>query len=179
MKPPLLVLPPTKKPSSPALTAATLLGRPAGARAGLAGARVLIVEDDQDCRELIRTFLERAGATVRCVDSVAAAMDCVYRAFDPDVVLTDYSMPVANGLELIRQFRKAPSSRAIAVPILVISGQSEENWRAVTGGRRRGPADQALRSGRARHSDRGRRRPRPKRAPLEPRGARFGVDQGR
>jgi len=130
LKPPLLVLPPTKKPSSPALTAATLLGRPAGARAGLAGARVLIVEDDQDCRELIRTFLERAGATVRCVDSVAAAMDCVYRSFDPDVVLTDYSMPVANGLELIRQFRRAPSSRAIAVPILVISGQSDENWRA-------------------------------------------------
>jgi len=130
LKPPPLVLPPTKKPSSPALTAATLLDRPAGARAGLAGARVLIVEDDQDCRELIRTFLERAGATVRCVDSVAAAMDCVYRSFDPDVVLTDYSMPVANGLELIRQFRSAPSSRAIAVPILVISGHSEENWRA-------------------------------------------------
>jgi len=107
-----------------------LLGRPAGARAGLAGARVLIVEDDRECRELIRTFLERAGATLLCVDSVAAAMDCVYRSFDPDVVLTDYSMPVANGLELIRQFRKAPSSRAIAVPILVISGQSEENWRA-------------------------------------------------
>ncbi len=130
MKPPPLVLPPTRKPTSPALSAATLLGRPAGARAGLAGARVLIVEDDQDCRELIRTFLERAGATVRCVDSVAAAMDCVYRSFDPDVVLTDYSMPVANGLELIRQFRRAPSSRAIAVPILVISGHSEENWRA-------------------------------------------------
>jgi len=130
LKPPPLVLPPTRKPSSPALTAATLLGRPAGARAGLAGARVLIVEDDQDCRELIRTFLERAGATVRCVDSVAAAMDCVYRSFDPDVVLTDYSMPVANGLELIRQFRRAPSSRAIAVPILVISGHSDENWRA-------------------------------------------------
>jgi DNA-binding response OmpR family regulator len=130
LKPPPLVLPPTKKPSSPALSAATLLDRPAGARAGLAGARVLIVEDDQDCRELIRTFLERAGATVLCVDSVAAAMDCVYRSFDPDVVLTDYSMPVANGLELIRRFRSVPSSRAIAVPILVISGHSEENWRA-------------------------------------------------
>ena len=96
----------------------------------MAGARILVVEDDKDCRELMRTFLERAGATVRCVDSVAAAMDCVYRSFDPDVVLTDYSMPVASGLEFIRQFRKAPSSRAIAVPVLVISGHSEENWRA-------------------------------------------------
>jgi sigma-B regulation protein RsbU (phosphoserine phosphatase) len=106
-----------------------LLGRAPGARSGLAGARILVVEDDKECRELIRTFLERASAKVFCVDSVAAAMDCVYRSFDPDVVLTDYSMPVSNGLEFIRQFRKAPSSRAIAVPILVISGHSEENWR--------------------------------------------------
>ena len=96
----------------------------------MAGARILVVEDDKECRELMRTFLERAGATVRGVDSVAAAMDCVYRSFDPDVVLTDYSMPVENGLEFIRQFRKAPSSRAIAVPVLVISGHSAENWRA-------------------------------------------------
>ena len=129
-KPPPLVLPPAKKPSRPALSAATLLGRAPGANSGLAGARILVVEDDKDCRELVRMFLERAAATVFCVDSVAAGMDCVYKSFDPDVVLTDYSMPVANGLEFIRQFRKAPSSRAIAVPILVISGHSEENWRA-------------------------------------------------
>jgi DNA-binding response OmpR family regulator len=107
-----------------------LLGRPPGARTGLPGARILVVEDDRECRELMRTFLERAGATVFAVDSVAAAMDCVYRSFDPDVVLTNYSMPVANGLELIRRFRSVPSSRAIAVPILVISGHCEENWRA-------------------------------------------------
>ena len=133
-KPPALVLPPpstTKtNTNTPALSAAALLGRASGSRSGLAGARVLVVEDDKECRELIRVFLERAAATVFCVDSVAAAMDCVYRSFDPDVVLTDYSMPVANGLEFIRQFRKAPSSRAIAVPIIVISGHSEDNWRA-------------------------------------------------
>jgi DNA-binding response OmpR family regulator len=129
-KPPPLVLPPAKKPSSPALSAATLLGRAPGSPSGLAGVRILVVEDDKDCRELIRTFLERAAATVFCVDSVAAAMDCVYRSFDPDVVVTVYSMPVANGLDFIRQFRKAPSSRAIAVPVLVISGHCEENWRA-------------------------------------------------
>ena len=131
-KPPALVLPPpsTTKTSTPALSAAALLGRASGSRSGLAGARVLVVEDDKECRELIRVFLERAAATVFCVDSVAAAMDCVYRSFDPDAVVTGYSMPVANGLELIRQFRKAPSSRAIAVPIIVISGHTRENWRA-------------------------------------------------
>jgi DNA-binding response OmpR family regulator len=130
MKPPPFIIPPAKKPSPPALSAAGLLDRPAGARAGLAGTRILVVEDDKECRELIRTSLERAGAKVVCADSVAAAMDSVSRSFDPDVVLTDYAMPVANGLEFIRQFREAPSRRAVAVPILVISGHSDENWRA-------------------------------------------------
>jgi DNA-binding response OmpR family regulator len=88
------------------------------------------VEDDADSREALCLVLERAGAKVLCVESVAQAMDGVYHSFDPDVVLTDYSMPDADGLDLIREFRKAPSARAVAVPILVLSGHSEENWRA-------------------------------------------------
>jgi DNA-binding response OmpR family regulator len=91
---------------------------------------VLVVEDDADSRDLICSLLELAGATVLCVVSVAEAMDGVYHSFDPDIVLTDYSMPDADGLDLIREFRKAPSTRAVAVPILVLSGHSEEHWRA-------------------------------------------------
>lgn len=96
----------------------------------LTGARVLVVEDDRDCRELICELLRMAGATLLCVESVALAMEGVHHSFDPDLVLTDFSMPDADGLELIRQFRKVPSTRAIAVPILVLSGHSEEAWRA-------------------------------------------------
>jgi DNA-binding response OmpR family regulator len=57
-------------------------------------------------------------------------MDGVYHSFDPDVVLTDYSMPDADGLDLIREFRKAPSARGAAVPILVLTGHSEDHFRA-------------------------------------------------
>ena len=112
--------------SSPPLT----FGRTGGAPALLSGARVLVVEDDADARDLICALLEGAGATVLCTESVAEAMGGVYHSFDPDVVLTDYSMPDADGLDLIRQFRKAPSTREAAVPILVLSGHSEEHWRA-------------------------------------------------
>jgi DNA-binding response OmpR family regulator len=107
-----------------------VLGRPADARARLAGARVMVVEDDDDSRELICALLRMAGATVLCVGSVAQAMDGVYHSFDPDVVLTDFSMPDADGLDLIREFRKVPSSRAVAVPILILSGHSGDHWRA-------------------------------------------------
>jgi CheY-like chemotaxis protein len=91
---------------------------------------VLVVEDEDDSRELICALIRRAGATVMCVESVAQAMESVYHAFDPDVVLTDFAMPDADGLDLIRQFRKVPSTRAIPVPVLVLSGHSEEHWRA-------------------------------------------------
>lgn len=95
----------------------------------LAGMRVLVVEDDEDGRDLICGILERAGATVLCTESVAMAMEGVYHSFDPDVVLTDYSMPGADGLDLIREFRAAPSNRSAAVPILVLSAHSEAHWR--------------------------------------------------
>jgi DNA-binding response OmpR family regulator len=105
-------------------------GVPDDALAPLAGARVLVVEDDDDSRELICALIRMAGAKVLCVASVAQAMDGVYHSFDPDVVLTDFSMPDADGLDLIREFREAPSSRAVAVPILILSGHSEDDWRA-------------------------------------------------
>jgi DNA-binding response OmpR family regulator len=110
-------LPSPERPHPPALSSLT-------------GARVLVVEDDDDCRHLICALLRMAGAKVLCVGSVAQAMDGVYHSFDPDVVLTDLAMPEADGFDLIREFRKAPSARAIAVPILVLSGHSEDQWRA-------------------------------------------------
>jgi DNA-binding response OmpR family regulator len=106
------------------------LGGPAGALARLDGVRVLVVEDDADSRELICALLEMAGAMVLCVDSVAQAMDGVYHSFDPDVVLTDFAMPSADGFDMIREFRKAPSTRAAAVPIMILSGHSDDRWRA-------------------------------------------------
>lgn len=103
------------------------LGKP---RQRLAGVRVLIVEDDDDSRELVCALIEGAGATAMCVNCVAEAMEGVYRSFDPDVVLTDFCMPDADGFALIREFRKAPATRAVPVPILILSGHSEPNWHA-------------------------------------------------
>src|SRR5688572_12036696 len=106
------VLPPALQPQTepealPPEATAPVVVRPAvAARARLARARVLVVEDDDDARELICALLEMAGATCLCVASVAEAMDGIYHSFDPDVVLTDFSMPDANGLDLIRQFRE-------------------------------------------------------------------------
>ena len=113
----------------PGALAPTSFGSPGTASSRLTGVRALVVEDEPDSRELICALLEMAGATVLCTESVAQALDGVYQSFDPDVVLTDFSMPDADGLDLISAFRKVPSSRAVAVPILILSGHSEVHWR--------------------------------------------------
>ena len=124
--------PPRKEPHVPPLLVPSpdLFTPLVGARARLAGKRVLVVEDDADSRELICALLKMEGADVLCTESVAEAMEGVYHSFDPDLVLTDYAMPDVDGLDLIREFRKAPSTRLFAVPVLVLSGHSEEHWRA-------------------------------------------------
>ena len=111
---------PPVRPSLSALVAA-------GAPAPLAGIRVLVVEDEADSRELLCAILQLAGATALGVESVAQAMNGTGHSFDPDVVVTDYAMPGADGFDLIRQFRQVPSTRAI--PILILSGHTEDNWR--------------------------------------------------
>ena len=128
---PVHVLRPQKRSETPLQPspAAAVLCPPVGALARLAGARVLIVDDDEDARELVSALLELAGATVSSVGSVAQALSGV-QSFDPDVVLTDFAMPDADGLDLIREFRKVPSIRPVAVPIVMLSGHHEGDWRA-------------------------------------------------
>jgi CheY-like chemotaxis protein len=117
---------PDLPPSAPA---AAVLGATVGALVRLVGVRVLVVDDDADARDLRCVLVTMAGGTALCVESVARALEAVLHSFDPDVVVTDYCMPGADGTDLIREFRKLPSTRAVQVPILIVSGLCEEGWR--------------------------------------------------
>jgi DNA-binding response OmpR family regulator len=129
-RPPVLHPPKGTSAPPPERPAPVVFAQPLAVLPRLAGARVLVVEDDKDSRELLCVLLELAGATVLGAESVAEAMEGIHHSFDPDVVLTDYSMPIADGFDLIREFRRVPSTRAVAVPILVLSGHTEDHWRA-------------------------------------------------
>jgi signal transduction histidine kinase/ActR/RegA family two-component response regulator len=69
-------------------------------------ARVLVVEDDQDARELVRVTLESAGASV---ETAATAGDARREmlADAPDVLISDIRMPDEDGYSLIRSLRGA------------------------------------------------------------------------
>jgi CheY-like chemotaxis protein len=72
----------------------------------LEATRILVVEDDDASRELLRLTLERAGAWVETVESAAAARREM-RTDPPDVLISDIRMPEEDGYSLIRSLRDA------------------------------------------------------------------------
>jgi signal transduction histidine kinase/CheY-like chemotaxis protein len=93
----------------------------------LEGVRALVVDDDPDARELAMHVLTDAGASVRTADSVRTALE----AFDgrvPDVLVSDISMPLADGYELIRRVRASGGSRA-RVPAIALTAFARDDDR--------------------------------------------------
>src|SRR5262245_48151027 len=99
----------------------------------LEGVRVLLVEDDEDTREVLTLGLELQGAQVRAVGSARDALSEVER-FAPHVILSDIGLPDEDGLSLIRRVRQLPAARgripAAAVTAFTLSDDGQEPIRA-------------------------------------------------
>ena len=82
--------------------------------------RILIIEDDTDIRNVLRTLLEQHQ--YRVVEaSNAARGELEARAHKPDLLLVDLGLPDADGMTVIRSVRSWSS-----VPILVLSARTQE-----------------------------------------------------
>ena len=86
-------------------------------------ATVLVVEDERKLRELVRSYLERAGFTVLSTGSGAEAISMAADA-SPDLVVLDLGLPDVPGETVARELRAAA-----AVPILMLTAKSAEEDR--------------------------------------------------
>src|SRR4029079_11124918 len=93
----------------------------------LTGLRVLLVEDEQDTRELLTLTLEVSGAEVQDVDSVQQALAGL-QSFQPDVLLSDIGLPMESGYDLIRIVRALPSATS-RVPAVALTAFASERDR--------------------------------------------------
>ena len=82
--------------------------------------RILIVEDDVDTQELLKTVLEQHGAEVITVDSGASALREIARA-KPDVIVSDIGMAGQNGYELIRNLRSLDPEKGGHIPAIALT----------------------------------------------------------
>jgi CheY-like chemotaxis protein len=70
----------------------------------LDGLRVLVVDDEEDTRVLLRMVLERCGASVTAVSSAQEALAALKQS-RPDVLVSDLGMPEEDGYSLIKKVR--------------------------------------------------------------------------
>jgi CheY-like chemotaxis protein len=81
---------------------------------------VLVVDDQEDARELMTAVLGRCGARVVAVDSAPAALEALDRVH-PDVILSDLEMPGEDGYSLIRKVRERPREQGGEVPAAALT----------------------------------------------------------
>ena len=84
---------------------------------------VLVVEDEDKIRDLVRGYLEREGMSVLTTASGAEAIDLV-RSARPDVVVLDIGLPDVSGEEVLREVRSVAG-----VPVLVLTARAAQEER--------------------------------------------------
>jgi DNA-binding response OmpR family regulator len=82
--------------------------------------RVLVVEDSDANRSLVRILLQRRGYDVEAVGTGQAALAAAANGFD--VVLLDIGLPDINGLEVCRRLRSNPATAGLAIVMLTGRG---------------------------------------------------------
>ncbi|MGH7280296.1 MAG: ATP-binding protein [Polyangiaceae bacterium] len=96
--------------------------------------RVLVVDDEEDARDLLGYVFAASGMECRAAASVEEAMK-ILESFTPEVIVSDIGMPVEDGFSFIRRIRTLEGDRASipAVALTAFAG-TEQRKRALVDG---------------------------------------------
>jgi CheY-like chemotaxis protein len=103
----------------------------------LKGVSVLIVDDDDDGREMLVAALQSYGADIVAVDSAPAALDALAdESYSADVIVADVGMPDVDGYGLIRQIRTSARAGVRRLPAIAVTAYAnpEDRIRALAVG---------------------------------------------
>jgi two-component system chemotaxis response regulator CheY len=89
--------------------------------------RFVVVDDNAHMRRILRTLLHGFGAreVVEAEDG-AAGLEA-YNNHVPDIVITDWAMPIFDGIELTQMIRQPGANANPFVPIIMLTGHSEKS----------------------------------------------------
>ena len=92
------------------------------------GACVLLVEDEEQLRRVMKDLLQREGYTVAEARDGIQALDEVDR-HAPDVIILDLNLPGLDGYGVLAQLRSRPATREIPVMVLTAKGDEDNEVR--------------------------------------------------
>ncbi|HMJ10755.1 MAG TPA: PAS domain S-box protein, partial [Polyangiaceae bacterium] len=106
-----------------------------GPQPALRGVRVLVVDDDDDARDLLTMVLEKVDATVVNAASAAAGFAALQR-FRPHVLVSDIAMPEEDGYSFAQRVRALDSSAGGGIPSIALTAytRTEDRARALAAG---------------------------------------------
>ena len=101
----------------------------------LDGVRILVVDDEQDTRELLSAGLTDCGARVAVRSSAEEGLKALV-ADRPDVVISDIGMPGVDGYEFIKRLRALPPEAGGNIPAVALTAYArvEDRLRALRAG---------------------------------------------
>jgi two-component system, chemotaxis family, chemotaxis protein CheY len=87
----------------------------------------LVVDDNSHMRRLVRSLLHGFGSRqVYEAEDGAAGLEGVEN-YSPDILITDWAMPIFDGLELLQMIRNPDSCKNAYIPIIMLTGHAEKD----------------------------------------------------
>jgi CheY-like chemotaxis protein len=90
----------------------------------LRGLHVLVIEDDEDARQVLAEVLEFARATVTACRDAYAGLERLDE-HRPDVIICDLALPRMDGLSFLRALRAHPDARTRRTPLIAVTAYYE------------------------------------------------------
>lgn len=90
-------------------------------------AKVLILEDERDIREMLAFCMQQAGYQVEQAATAERVFGLLKEGFMPDIMLVDWMLPGASGVELTKKLKKDQSYQD--VPVIMLTARGEEDDR--------------------------------------------------
>ena len=112
------------RPSAPRPTVVP----PAAPLAALDGIKVIVLDEDPEGRELVRTLLHQQGALVRLVGTVSDALESL-EAWNPDVLITDSGSPEHASYFLVARIPSLDAERGGRIPALALTSVARSDQR--------------------------------------------------
>ena len=124
--------PPAASPAEPLAAHFDLLEEPPRARAsgphGELAVKVLLVDDEDSLRKVMRDLLERDGYNVSEARDGVQALDQIDRV-GPDIIVLDLNLPGLDGYGVLSHLRSRPATASIPVIVLTAKGDEDNEVR--------------------------------------------------
>lgn len=88
--------------------------------------RVLLVDDVRSAREFLASVLRQRGVAIETAVNGREAWNLIVDHI-PDIVITDYEMPVWSGSQLIRAIRESDDNELADVPVILVTARDRRD----------------------------------------------------